>query len=922
MLCTTNRETTTRGHRTAALATALLLVAAAAPLALAQKAYESLPWASTQGPLGGLGYDIRYNFDDASVWYVTDAWSGVHRSTDRGITWAPSNEGISIAWGPAADAVPIFSLTVDPNDPDVVWAGTQYTGQIFKSTDGGITWTEKSNGIDTSLRPELSIRGFTVDPTDSDTVYAMAEIGSPSWTADGSFDYGLLFDKTKGLVYRTRDGGENWTEIWRGDNLARYCWIDPTNTDVLYVSTGIFDREAANTDVDLMIPGGVGILKSTDGGDSWQVFDEANGFTDLYIGSLFMHPTNPQILLAAAGHDEWSFLAPEHTGGVFRTTDGGVSWTRVLAGELFSVVEFCPSNPDVAYAGSTESIHRSDDAGITWHRYSREDGTWGSPGLAAGFPIDVQCDPDDPMRVAINNYLGGNFLSRDGGETWQSMSQGYTGALVKNVAVSPVRAATVVSSGRSGGFRSEDGAGHWVPTHYPPPELTALQPPIKLTEFFVVIFDPADPDRIIASSEETPELLVSEDTGRSWELVPFAEGLRRPLTMAFAPADSQVVYAGSCDWTRCRDQSGAHPEECNAPGSGFALSEDGGLTWFSPPESALRDTAVLVVEPHPLVAGTVLAGTHSDGLMRSVDSGVTWEEIGAGLPDVSVLDLAIHPLDPGVVYAGLRGAALYKSVDGGETFVQSSTGLEPNANIFSVAVDGGDLQIVYAADDRSGVYVSTDAGATWQAINDGLEHRAVRSLALSSDGSVLYAGVKGAGVWRLGEVDEQPAANDTCDRAIEIGLGIRTELFSYGGANGDASCAGSPGADLWYRHTASADGTLHVNTCGSHDVLGVDSGVDTVVSLHTGCPGTASNELIEGCSDDWTTGSDPAACSMLDTGTPGDGAVAVEVEEGDQVWIRVARLGTVTQGEFWLTVNLVKPPGLPAPRRSTGRHQP
>jgi hypothetical protein len=115
---------------------------------------------------------------------------------------------------------------------------------------------------------------------------------------------------------------------------------------------------------------------------------------------------------------------------------------------------------------------------------------------------------------------------------------------------------------------------------------------------------------------------------------------------------------------------------------------------------------------------------------------------------------------------------------------------------------------------------------------------------------------------------------------------------------------------------------LHVNTCGSHDVLGVDSGMDTVVSLHTGCPGTASNELPAGCSDDWTTGSDPAACELLDTGFSGDGAVAVQVEAGDEVWIRVARQGPVAQGEFWLTVNLVEPPRPPAPRRFTGRVRP
>ena len=65
---------------------------------------------------------------------------------------------------------------------------------------------------------------------------------------------------TRGVVYKTTDGGKNWKAIWRGENLARYIWIDPRDTDVLYISTGIFDREAKNSDPENRIPGGEGVL--------------------------------------------------------------------------------------------------------------------------------------------------------------------------------------------------------------------------------------------------------------------------------------------------------------------------------------------------------------------------------------------------------------------------------------------------------------------------------------------------------------------------------------------------------------------------------------------------------------------------------------------------------------------------------------
>src|ERR1019366_3992545 len=88
------------------------------------------------------------------------------------------------------------------------------------------------------------------------------------------------------MVYKTTDGGEHWTQIWQGDNLARYVWIDPGNRNLLYVSTGFFDREDAQSNPVANLAGGVGILKSTDGGQTWRVLNQTNGLGNLYVGSL------------------------------------------------------------------------------------------------------------------------------------------------------------------------------------------------------------------------------------------------------------------------------------------------------------------------------------------------------------------------------------------------------------------------------------------------------------------------------------------------------------------------------------------------------------------------------------------------------------------------------------------------------------
>ena len=204
-----------------------------------------------------------------------------------------------------------------------------------------------------------------------------------------------------GVIYKTTDGGESWIKIWDGGTpsaLARYMWINPANPDVIYVSTGIFDRGTVNestdynTDIDPW--GGLGILKSTDGGQTWRILGKDNGLEGLYVGSLYMHPQNPDILLAAIGH-EMGFAQINHLleegnspAGIYRTNDGGETWTHVVEppadrpNEEFSAVEFCTSDPkNIAYAGSAAAIYRSTDAGVTWTQMTPSD-VWGPPDSA------------------------------------------------------------------------------------------------------------------------------------------------------------------------------------------------------------------------------------------------------------------------------------------------------------------------------------------------------------------------------------------------------------------------------------------------------------------------------------------------------------------------------------------------------------
>ena len=123
---------------------------------------EALTWVRTGGPLGGLGYDVRMSPENPDKMFVTDAYAGIFMSLNGGVDWFPSNSGINIHDGSTGDAIPVFSVTIDPSQPEIIWLGTQNKLGIYKSIDGGKSWKIMINGI--SERDGTRFRGFSVDP--------------------------------------------------------------------------------------------------------------------------------------------------------------------------------------------------------------------------------------------------------------------------------------------------------------------------------------------------------------------------------------------------------------------------------------------------------------------------------------------------------------------------------------------------------------------------------------------------------------------------------------------------------------------------------------------------------------------------------------------------------------------------------------
>lgn len=684
------------------------------------KLIQSTDWEKTGGPPGGLGYDVRFHPDNPHIMFVTDNPSGVNKSYDSGRNWVQRNEGIITRTGYTGDGIPIFCLTIDSINPNIVWAGTQFNRGIYRSADAGETWRKKDGGI--TEWNEITFRGFGIDPNNSDVVYAGAEITTGIT--------GYAFDKAKGKIFKTTDGGENWESVWEGDSLVRFAIINPENSNTIYASTGFFDREAYNNI-------GVGVLKSTDGGNSWVQIN--NGLSNLFVGFLEMHPNNPDILFAATGMNQQAQYGYTH-GGIFKTENGGQSWRHVLYNAyVLNSVAISPSNPNIVYAAGDGVFYRSEDGGETWIDL----GQWGPPGIYPGQPIGLAVSPINSMVVFANNYNGGNFKSEDGGETWVNSSDGYTGADLRMIKVDPADPMKVYCVGRSGTYKSCDGGSIWMGLNYEP---------LIGNDDVAVAVHPDEPNTILVTKEGYGTIYKTTDGGMSWhELYHYPDDYNSSnwhsfKAIKYSPSNPSIIYAGMR-----RVQNIGAIDPADGPSRGMFKSMDGGQSWNQInrglEETYRKSINDILIDPND--PNIVYIGTYKNGIWKTANAGETWVYKTTQIEGITdVRSLAMHPDNSNIIYAGTRENGIWRTVDGGETWENISKGMPVNAAILSIILHPTDPQIIYAADLTSGVYISQDGGETWYIMNDGLTTRSVISLDISSDGSILYAATSGEGVFR------------------------------------------------------------------------------------------------------------------------------------------------------------------------------
>ena len=290
---------------------------------------------TTNGPNGGPIAALAIDRSAPATLYAGTSGAGVFKSSDGGGSWTAINTGLNTTFV-------VTAIVVDPTTPATLYVGTGLglvsgdAGGVFKSTNGGASWTAINAGLTGTYGGAPAVFALAIDPSAPTTLYAST--------------YG-------GGVFKTTNGGGSWSAINAGLNIGNIVLalaIDPSAPATLYAGTGY----------DVEFGPGVGVFKSTNGGGSWIVIN--TGLTNRSVSALVLDPADPDTLYAGtvAG------FFPGPLGGVFRSTNAGGNWTAISAGLTstdVTALAIHPSAPATLYAGTSGGgVFKSTDSGGTW----------------------------------------------------------------------------------------------------------------------------------------------------------------------------------------------------------------------------------------------------------------------------------------------------------------------------------------------------------------------------------------------------------------------------------------------------------------------------------------------------------------------------------------------------------------------------
>jgi photosystem II stability/assembly factor-like uncharacterized protein len=665
---------------------------------------------SSLGPPGGDVFDAAVSTVDSNIALAGLAPGGsfggtLYRSTDGGNTWSDVS---------ALDGTSVFDIEFAPD-------GTAYLGtqaSIWKSTDGGLSWAVLNLGIGANDQ----VFDVALDPSDPSTLWAGIEDA-----------LGLQPEN----VIRSTDGGATWadrTPPHAAPLSGRGIVVDPGDSNtVIAVFGGDF--------------GGGEVWISTDGGDSWM--DRSAGLPGNPMNAVVYDGTR---LLVGGG-----LLFGSQLVGLYESTDLGVTWTPLHDGTWpILVVEDIAVDPSdsasifVAIDGG--GVNRTTDGGVTW-----QIGVGGTQAFAGR---SIRFRPGNSQELFLGTSSLAVFHSTNDGDTFVQSSEGISELDLFSIdanPLEPVQLAVAFQGANNGGvFSSTDGGTTWLLESAPP------------TRYSNVRFAPDGTLYAISSgpSSVAQEGLYRRETDGTWT----------PLG-----PDQGPLYESDLDTTRF---SHNNPNLILLGGADFGVagfeatiwrSTDAGQSWNKVFESAQgtieRVTDLEIIEDgtdqNMVASWNSESGDNIGGALRSTDGGASWFDSSTGLPAFFTNPrLCASPTDPLslVISAWLsfQSGGLFRTTDAGATW--ASTGWTGSATVGDVACDPVDDQTLFVTRLSSGdaVLRSQDGGATFGSFANGLESVvAPRELAFAGNSELLLASAKGSYATALATPTPTPSPSVT-----------------------------------------------------------------------------------------------------------------------------------------------------------------
>lgn len=752
---------------------------------------ESATWTPLgPGNIGGRTRSLLINPVDTQVMYAAGVAGGVWKSVNGGASWTP-----------LADMLPnlaVNSMAMDPRNPNVIYAGTGEGffnsdavrgAGIFKTTDGGATWTRLEN---TTGQDFYYVNDIAISPANSQRVYAATRTG----------------------VWRSLDGGATWARTLdgrRNDNgpedvgcLDLAIRTDRA-TDFLFGSCGSFRNSTIHRNVDA---GGAGVWET--------VLSEDGGRTSLAIA-----PSDQNVIYALSAFrfngspNSYSLYA------VYRSTNGGDSgsWTArarydggnklnaaLLSNPLAAFFDVCgygparlshqgwydnviavdPNDANRVWAGGID-LFRSDDGGANW-------------GLASYWwadPADPRYAHADHHAIVFHPGFDGTtnktmFVAGDGGVirtldarasvatkvsdacnpgatqmSWASINNNYGVTQFYHGGVFPDGKTYFGGTQDNGTLRGSDdsGANKW-------------------REIFggdggYVAVNPDSPNEIYVETTRL-SLRKSTDGGQTFgSAVSGAAGSTLFITpFAMDPSDPQRLWLGGT----------FRPQR----------SRNGAGSWQQAGADFATQGIISALAVAPTNANFVLAGT-TTGHIHRTDSGLISNKqtvwLSAQPRDGYASWVAFDPANPNIAYATYStfggGAHVWRSADAGMSWTPidgAGTGALPDIPVHCIVIDPANTAQIFIGTDL-GVFVSTNGGASWAVEQTGFPSTVVESLTLNTVGGVtsLYAFTHGRGAWRVA------VSNSGCG----FRLSSSGAFFAAAGGVGGANVTVEPNVCAW-----------------------------------------------------------------------------------------------------------------------------